>query len=53
MMALEDIFKHGPFLGEQLEDVIEDHPWYIEGLCAEGYIFDEIATEKIMIRGLC
>lgn len=52
-MGLEDCFKFGKHVGDQLEDVIEDDPNYIEWLVTNtGVDFDEEALERISKKGI-
>jgi len=52
-MALDDIFTFGKHRGEQLEDVIEDDPDYIEWLVQDRIVeFDEEALELISKKGI-
>lgn len=52
-MKLDDIFLFGKHLGDQLEDVIEDDPKYIEWLCEDEIVnFDEEALELIAKKGI-
>lgn len=47
-MGIDDIFTFGKHKGEQLEDVIEDDPEYVEWLCQEEIVnFDDEAYELI------
>ncbi len=52
-MRLEDLFNFGKHFGNQLEDVIEDDPDYIEWLVSENIVeFDEEASELISKKGI-
>jgi len=51
-MGLDDIFTFGKHKGEQLEDVIEDDPAYIEWLAKEEYDFDEETLEVLARKGI-
>lgn len=51
-MELDDIFDDGPFAGEMLEDVIEDHRWYIEQLVQENFVFSDEAYELMSRKGI-
>lgn len=52
-MQLDSIFKFGKHIGQQLEDVIEDDPDYIEWCCEnEVGDFDEEALELISRKGI-
>lgn len=52
-MTLESVFEFGSHEGEQLEDVIEDYPSYIEYLISDDVVtFDEEAMEKITKKGI-
>lgn len=52
-MTLEDVFTFGKHKGNQLEDVIDDDPGYIEW-CVENDVvnFDEEALELISKKGI-
>lgn len=53
IMGLEDEFDFGKHKGKQLEDVIEDHPGYIEWLCKSEVVeFDEETLELISKKGI-
>ena len=52
-MGLEDEFTFGKHKGQQLEDVITDHPDYIQWLISEGVVlFDEEAMELITKKAI-
>lgn len=52
-MSLEDEFEYGQYAGKQLEDVIEDHPLYVEWLIENDIQdFDEEALELITKKGI-
>ncbi len=52
-MGLEDVFKFGKHIDQQLEDVIEDDPDYIEWLVGEGKVdFDDETLELITRKGI-
>jgi len=52
-MGLDDCFVFGKHVGEQLEDVIEDDPGYIEWCCENQVVsFDEEALELISRKGI-
>lgn len=52
-MGLEDYFTFGKHEDDQLEDVIEDDPSYIEWLAKSGIVdFDEEAMELISKKGI-
>jgi len=53
IMGLDDLFTFGKHLNEQLEDVIEDNPDYIEWLIKNDVvIFDEEALEFISKKAI-
>jgi len=53
VVALDDILTFGKYEGEQLEDLIIDHPDYIEWLINNDVIqFDEEALELISSLGI-
>ena len=51
-MGLDDIFTFGKHSGDQLEDVIEDDPGYIEWLANDGFEFDNEALELLSKKGI-
>lgn len=52
-LALDDIFQFGKHKGSQVEDVIEDHPDYIEWLIKnEVREFDEEAMQRFTREGI-
>lgn len=52
-LTLEDILDFGAHKGQQIEDLIEDHPDYIEWLIMEGVVgFNEEACELISKKGI-
>jgi len=52
-MGIDDFFMFGKHHNEQLEDVIEDDPQYIEWVISEGVIdFDEESLELISKKGI-
>jgi hypothetical protein len=52
-LSLESTFTFGKHKGEQLEDVIEDDPSYIEWLVKEEVVgLDEEVCELITKRGI-
>lgn len=51
--TLESRFNFGKHNGEQVEDVIEDDPSYVEWLCANEVVeFDEEALQLIGKKGI-
>ncbi len=51
--GLDDIFAFGKHKDEQVEDVIEDDPKYIEWLIMEGVaMFDDETLELIARKGI-
>ena len=53
MLGLDSVFIFGKHKGDQVEDVIEDDPGYIEWCCDnEVVIFDEETLELISKRGI-
>lgn len=52
-MGLEDILTFGKHKGQQLEDVIEDDPRYVEWLATETDIdFDEETLQLLAKKGI-
>lgn len=52
-LGLDDIFSFGKHKGDQVEDVIEDDPSYIEWLVEETIVeFDEETLELIAKKGI-
>lgn len=52
-MGLQDEFTFGKHRGQQLEDVIEDDPGYIEWCVGNDIVeFEEDALERIARRGI-
>lgn len=53
MLTLKDEFDFGKHDGEQVEDVIEDDPSYIEWLCTNEVVeFDEEVLDLIAKKGI-
>ena len=53
MIELDDCFEFGKYVGEEVEDVIEDHPHYIEWLVNNSIVeFSEEALELISKKGI-
>lgn len=52
--GLDDVFTFGKYRGNQVEDVVEDDPNYIEWLVSNDVVsFDDEALELITKKGIC